>query len=1125
MDAPSFRAHLNHTHLAVLATTGALTQLLNTCQTSQRLGAMIRDVQRDMRDSMAPILEQTGLIYNDTALDQLNSTFDALEIVFANMAKILDLDQQQLTGVEEVIVSDVPAYLALRKHFDTIQAKYDTILAKFLQLPKNTSASKLREDSFQLFEIRKQYIHSSMEIWTNIQQLKSKISFVLTESSNSFWTPFLKNFNIKDEINGMPNLADIWEVSSIAEKINGLNKANQWRFHSDQSLTQVLNEFKRSSEDSLLGIFTPSNDLSYYEKLEVTEQDLKLTRNLDSLKEKHGWVYIKSKKLDTNKGHVWIKRWMFIRDDTFGFLAISHNGQFVEESDKIGVLLVNVVQTLKEERKYCLEITGSINLVIQLETWHELKSWLLMFRLSQRWANSDPNSKFGKGRYESLLDALKLKPTVKKDNDLVLNSPVDPTLQKMKDLMENKIASINYHMAINPPMETRATMYSILSNMYMSSTSVPSGTKANFWGYVNWGIRNIIISNDNDKEKNAIKSPKLIESIQPQFLIESIEPRSLIDLRYPDFYPESLKLIDLEMRAIFETSIPRDKFALLKFIGSWSPNSNQTLFCNIYVNQDTFYVYTNNCGLISIMPIKLTNFLHCEVLKNEKGDEHYHVLRIFFISGISIKIKIFYDCYLIMDQLNFIIKNTTTSLKDIVVRLIQIQNYYQAKQENSSIEYFKKINLKDNATDQNLITLPMKKVHDEYQNNAHLMEFLPDNGSLIWQKKFPIPAKALFHILFGDNSHLFHCTLPISSSIFKETETRQSLWRCDSNKKLTRVVWNPVFKIPCSKQVIEKMINNKYYCIVQETPHLKLALGISRKIRMTFIIDSIDAKHCKIHIYHSMNSNNTSPFTWFNNMIMKQLMLFRMEALDSKLSKVVGTLRDQHRKIAFAIKNFGQITKYDSDEPTADEMGFFESVSFIPLQMFSIFYYEKVNYQINQIIHRAIKNFYKYFTIVTSFIKLNWVVLGVLFTSLFLNFMLSGMTSYSYWRERNIQRGLNSFVSNPTIMERSIGIEEIDELVSIDGYNLSTTGSEMFYSEFLNQIGEKTMWIKLQRNELLIKLKLLKDLELDSIKQNWDEFVNEEYYKCKNIEEKYPEHYSKLKGYCDDVNVEFSNLL
>lgn len=1109
MDSPTFRASMNHTHLAIIGTVNSLNQLLNLYQTSRRISSMIFELQHDSLETMSPLIDgPNSFINKDTTLPHLQLTFYAVSIVLSNLVKMMDLDEEHMSGIETILQVDIPQYFQLRKNFDTIQSKYDLILAKYLQLPLKNPSVKTREDALQLFEIRKQYIHTSMEIWTSVQKLQSKVSFVLTNSTKSFWEPFNKNFNIKDDITGMPNLADIWEISSVIKEIEQLNLASIIRNQSNESLSIVLNDFKVSSEDTITQLFTPSNDLSTYVTSLINDNDLKID-DLNILKEKHGWVFIKSNKLDGSRGKVWIKRWMFIKDDIFGFLAISQNGQFVEESDKIGILLVNVAQSVNEDRKFCIEITGSINITIQLETFNELKSWLLMFKYTQNWSRVN-NTPFGKGRYESNLDSMKIKPVVSKDSELVLNTPVDKTIERMKELMEQKMASLSYHLNINPPMETRATVYSVLSNMYMTSMTTPSSTRSNFWGYVNWGIRNS-------------SSPHSNKSLQ---ILDKNEPRSLIDLRYPDYYPEYLRLIDIEMRSIFEYYIPRDKFALLNFNGSWSPNSQQTLFCNVYVNSDSFYCYTNNCGLISILPLKLSNLLYCEVVDKNS----YKILRIFFVNGISIKIKIFQgNADSIRDQLYFIIKNRNTlETKSVIEELLRIQNFYERKEENSPLEHFKEVNSKilDPNRKLNILTIKKDPIHEENDDFNEFHQQSTGNMKKIWSKKYELPAKALFHVLFGDESFLLHCTLPLASSIFTDSETRQSLWRCDSNQILTRVVWNSVFKLPCSKQTIGKMINNKFYSVDQETPHLKLVLGISRKISMRFIINSMDSKSCKVSVYYSMNSA-TTPFNWFNSMVMQQLMLFRMEALDEKLKGVVSDFQKKKRKIAYAIKKFGLITKYDSDEPTNDELSFLNSVSFIPLQLFSIFYFEKINFQVGKLIHSMIKGIVSTISKCIKFINLNLVILSILGCSLILNLILGGITSHSYWRERNVMKSVSTF-QNKNIMERSLSLKEIDDFIKVDK-NVSRVGGEC-YSNFIEEtrygiIDDSIMGLRLERNELVTKLNLLNNIEKSSIWDKWFAYVNEEYYKCKKVEIDLPQEFSRCKEYCEEVGIEFNNLI
>ena len=95
--------------------------------------------------------------------------------------------------------------------------------------------------------------------------------------------------------------------------------------------------------------------------------------------EKHGYLFMKTWSEKSAKP-LWVKRWAFIKDGVFGLLVLSPSQTFVQESDKIGILLCNVRYAPNEDRRFCFEIrTSEFTAIFQAETLIELKSWLKVF--------------------------------------------------------------------------------------------------------------------------------------------------------------------------------------------------------------------------------------------------------------------------------------------------------------------------------------------------------------------------------------------------------------------------------------------------------------------------------------------------------------------------------------------------------------------------------------------------------------------------------------------------------------------------------------------------------------------------------------------------------------------------
>ena len=1148
MDSPSFRASINFTHISILQCNHHLEQSLIILRNYMiNLNNFINS-NNDITNLFKPYINDLQFINNDVSKPCINKFLNGQDLIFKHILTILSINENSINLINQLLDIELTNYFILRKNFENIQNKYDIVLAKFMQLPKGYDSNKSREDALQLFEIRKQYINISMTLWIIIKQLENKISKVVTEISNSFWN----NDNTTSPIDNT-ELYDAIGLSDIIYSIKQLNLYADLQSNSNNLLINDLNRARQNSEEGAIKMYTPSSDLKDFDPSTLSDDNILLNNN-NSLLEKHGWVFIKSQKLNS-KGEVWIKRWMFIKNGVFGFLSISQDGQYVQESDKIGVLLINIKYLPSEDRKFCFKIQSDLtNLNIQVETINDLKSWLTVFNNNQILAK-DENNLLATKRYPPLLNLLKLQPVVAKDLELINVLPMDSTIEKTQKLIEIQLSNSKFNLSINPPLKTSMTEKLSMSHLYLSSTIIPSATTANFWGYVNWGLYFVI---DDEHKEKILSSNK------------NIEPKILINLRYPKFYPENLRVADAELRSIFEVFVnDNNEYTLLRFNASWSPNSDQTLFCTIYLTNHSYYVYSHTCGLISLLPIPLSSVLDVEILK--KGEKN--ILKIFFVNGLSLKMQLFADnMEIVKNKINYILDNNKANNPDsfnlVINKLGKIEENELKFKLNSNSKFISKFKSIDNELiNENIDEIKGINSTIQLSNNTNETRILSDMDierkinytpemHLLLIKKIKLPSKALFHMLFGDESILLQGTLPLASSIFKDDHLKHSLWRCNSKQKLSRVVWNSIFKVPCALQTIERIDNNKYYNIVQETPYLRFVFGINRKIIMRFIIYNVDSKTSKLMIYYNLGDENSNVLNWFTRKVTHQIMLFRIEALEKKLDESIRQIINSNKKISMAIQLFGPITKYDSDEMTKEEGLFEKSVYFVPLQLFSTFYCEKLNFEFERFIVHSITTIKRSIKLFFKFINANLILFSVFFFSIILNFILIGKSSTSYWREKNINNHLRQITGDNYLMERSIGIREIDEMIYPNSTDLSFSneGSEVYW-KFLKQenllyinefskidgnkyndkydilrgereilLSQKLTGLRMERNEILSKLNLLNYLEREFIIKEWTDWVSSEISNCERVKEFYPESFESIKDYCNETETEMKHL-
>ncbi|TID29151.1 hypothetical protein CANINC_002108 [Pichia inconspicua] len=1142
MDSPSFRASLNFMHVAILQCSQTINSSISVLQKYAENWTNFINATNDVQNVFSQHLRSSQFISSDITKPCMNLFLEGQHIINDSSLSLLDVRDLSFANMRSIVESDIPKYLELRDNFDRIQTKYDIISGNFMQLPKHYDPSKTKDDALQLFEIRKQYIHVSMSLWTTIKHLEIKLSKASTDTTNFFW----KSFDKRSTSYGA-KLSDAIGLTDIVNAIKQLNLSADLQQTSSILLVNDLNRARSNAENGAHKLYSPSLDIKDYDTSIINNSNILLSQNEPKLMEKHGWVFIKSAKL-SGKGDVWIKRWLFVKNEVFGFLSISPDGQYVQETDKIGVLLVDFKYWPSEDRKFCFKISSTdLNIIIQVETSAQLRSWLTVFHnVKETLSYSDSTSALK--RYPPALPFLKLEPIVAIDLKLVDYIKQDPQIEKTAALIELQLSNLSLTTSIETPLRTSVTEKITLAHLYLTSSTVPSALTANFWGYVNWGLYFAL----NDVNKAVMVQQN-----------NSISPNPSIHLRYPKCYPEELRIADAELRALFEAYVSENELTLLKFSGSWSPNSEQTLFCTIFVTTRNFYVYSHTCGLISIVPLPITNFLNSDIIESSNGTT---LMKLYFVSGLLLKLQLYTtDANIIKSKFNYILSNQSSNnpdgIESQVQHLDEISKSYFAMKRNKKLQLVTGGGVRsDEYNDIDKITgvqidVPTKAnqvdLHPSLaEGNTEIKINYASEMNLVSMHVFNAPAKAVFHMLFGDESSLMQCTLPLFTSLIRVDRLTHSLWRCDSHQQLTRVVWSSSFKVPCAKQKIEAMNNNKYYNIIQETPYLKFILGIKRKIYVRFVIYSIDSKKCQVMVYYRIGDEKTNMLNWFTSRVTHQIMMFRAQALETRLQNAVAEFKDEHKKIATAIKNYGPITKYDSDAPTKEEELFQGYVNFVPIQVFSSFYFEMINIEIEKLLKSTFVFIRSVYNKITSFISTHIFFLSLLGGSLILNLILIGMSTRSYWRERTVAHHVKELVGDKHLIERAISITEIDELVYPDSANVSaySGGSECFwrFAEAENliavaqnnpdehgereiQLSSKLLGLRIERNEVLTKLNLLNYMERELILKEWNNWVSSEVANCEHVKDSYPDYYIQIKAYCNQANDEmrylYSNLL
>lgn len=166
--------------------------------------------------------------------------------------------------------------------------------------------------------------------------------------------------------------------------------------------------------------------------------------------------------------------------------------------------------------------------------------------------------------------------------------------------------------------------------------------------------------------------------------------------------------------------------------------------------------------------------------------------------------------------------------------------------------------------------------------------------------------------------------------------------------------------------------------------------------------------------------------------------------------------------------------------------------------------------------------------------EINKTLLIGLIVSLFVNLYLSGKSSVAYWsvkKANNIfDQILRGGTKNGPVMERALYIKDIDLL---QNYLAGPEQNNIFkkFSEDMgvsnNKFRESRKDLAIKRNELLVELKIMQNVEKELVHGDYRKFLIKEIEKCRQTETEYPIIWQEdkvIQKYCKDCNLELEKI-
>ena len=1128
LDSPTFRASINHLDLQIDNIEQWLTALVSSCS---KVPSFLNDIQsfyNSFLEHLVPTFLQDGLIDQEYTVQSLHTTLDGLKRLWGFSLSALAVNSISIDHLNSVISTHISHYKDLRRRFDQSQVKYERYMLTHMATSKSREPLMIMEDAYQLYRAKQEYVSLSLDLIIELANLSNSLDRLLVSMCTSLW---------KNKQMSMVDRFDPYFKQACTK----ITKIQSWSDSYSVAMEKLKSDMliaRNQVEESTISQMRPSENLNDYRSSLINSRVL---ADIDeSSFEKHGYLFMRS--WSNSSKPIWVRRWVFIKGGVFGMLVLSPSQTFVQETDKIGILLCNVKYYPNEDRRFCFELkTSDLTIIFQAESLLELKSWLKVFdnernRIIQSSQDNQELFNIASGRYPPILSefASTVNTTVDKEltntkvststGQVIMSTNLSTHISKHEKFFQNYI----YYQIplIGPPFMTGTTKTSIIAYSLTKATAIPTALTANIWGSVNWGIYYLHDSLERDCVVN--------EDLKTEPTVHASGENGEAPINYPEFYPKELISVDIQMRSLFETAVEPGEYCLVSFRCIWSPNSKQELSGRCFVTSTHIYFYMLALGFVALFkdPINLM------ISVDYAGQGQYDQLKIYSVDGV-LKLKLFLDNGRVIKQkLVYLINNRASDnpkpLTDLILDLNKIDAQYKEDVEDEQLlsiikTLYKNVTRKEKILDVMLSysvnqlalgTTPTIVLKDGL--GAQFRTDFGDEYSSIGESIYNLPPKAIFHALVGDNSDILQDYMTVAKYQLFVREP----WRRASDGTLKRSFILPTQyskrkRFVKISQTIDTMYDDEYYSISQTKSQFKFFLGSDFNVEYKLIVTGISGKRTKVYFYVKRNFAHKLMFNSFNIRLCKYIMFNQGANFDKLLKKVeqeVGT----HGMVAKSIYLYGKIsiTELEKKEEEAPIVHLsMEDLLLVVAERVTIWCVKKL-VRAMVLVVRGAKTFIKN-------IKLHYVLLGVCFLSMMMNVFLLGRSTVSYWTVRNADKVAYDFVTKePMFLKRAVYLQDTIDMLTKTQFDAGYKDGSKCFNLFKNQSFvlnydqlmiwkdtyadratkemastlKQNMWdIGVKRHDLMIQLKMLNQMETELGIAEWKNWLMSELKRCELI--------------------------
>lgn len=334
LDTPSFRASVNHFQTRTEIFQEWMEKVVDFIY--NKYSSSMEDFQRAHNTFISLLLPSPMILSNGFVANQANtpSLVGSFNQTFYELSSkvfkvVCEKDYGSPNSLLELMNTAIEPYKDRRANFDYYQSKYDNMLGKYQAIKisnTNLEPATIKEDAFQIFEIRKEYLKSSLELVCAISTMKLAIDKFLLEVMETIQT------------RASQSMKEIGQFIDLAPALSASFKDYaHWIENSIASTKILASDMQKAKQQVMeysLSKIAPAQEVNDYNVKSINFSSL-LSKKTEAIKnppEKSGWLYMKTT-VGSPSRTVWVRRWCFLKNSVFGLFLLSSSKTSVEETD------------------------------------------------------------------------------------------------------------------------------------------------------------------------------------------------------------------------------------------------------------------------------------------------------------------------------------------------------------------------------------------------------------------------------------------------------------------------------------------------------------------------------------------------------------------------------------------------------------------------------------------------------------------------------------------------------------------------------------------------------------------------------------------------------------------------